>query len=208
MDLKNEGERVDINYHSVKYDALDMYQKSHYKRYEFAKSMVKSNDIIGDMACGSGYGSVMLSQIAKEVYGYDLDSLTINEIKNRYKLQSNVFFQEINLLNISEKNIFDKIFSFETIEHFELEEIKKLFKVFNNALKANGSLVFSTPYNQKDSKISRRWHKTFYIKEETISSLLLNNFKLEKIYYQNYAHHDLAEQLSKKDFMIVVAKKI
>ena len=71
MDLENDGERMDINYYNMDYNSFNIYQKSHYKRYEMAKTQVKENYIVGDMACGSGYGSLMLSETGKEVYGVD-----------------------------------------------------------------------------------------------------------------------------------------
>ena len=53
MNLENDGERMDINYYDMNFDRFDIYQKSHYKRYEMAKNLVKKDYIVGDMSCGS-----------------------------------------------------------------------------------------------------------------------------------------------------------
>ena len=52
MNLENGGERMDINFFNMSYDSFDIYQKSHYKRYEFACNFINNNDVVGDFACG------------------------------------------------------------------------------------------------------------------------------------------------------------
>ena len=99
MNLENDGERMDINYYDINYDRFDMYQKSHYKRYEMAKTLVKEDYIVADMACGSGYGSLMLSENCKEVHSVDIDKITIDEISKRYNKESKVKFYNKNLLD-------------------------------------------------------------------------------------------------------------
>jgi 2-polyprenyl-3-methyl-5-hydroxy-6-metoxy-1,4-benzoquinol methylase len=208
MNLENKGERMDINYYNIDYNNFDIYQKSHYKRYEFVKKMIKEDDIVGDMACGSGYGSMMLSENAKKVYGYDIDETTINEISNRYENKKNVNFRVNNLLNIKKDNYFDKIVSFETVEHFDSTDIGELMKIFHSSLKEDGHLIFSTPYDQEDSAVSRVFHKKFHIIEDTIHKMVEKLFIVEELYYQNYEHHDLVKKLDNEKFIICVARKI
>jgi cyclopropane fatty-acyl-phospholipid synthase-like methyltransferase len=206
--LENNGERMDINFYNMNYDSFDMYQKSHYKRYILATETINENDVVGDMACGSGYGSLMLSKKCSKVFGYDIDKTTIEEIKQRYANETSVEFNEKNLLDIDEKEKFDKIVSFETIEHFTPEEIKSLIPIMHNALKEDGYLIFSTPYDQVENQYSRIFHRTFYIKEDTINSFLEGYFTVEKFLYQDYVSHEVVENISKKDFIICIAKKI
>lgn len=206
--LENNGERMDINFYNMNYDSFDMYQKSHYKRYELATKIVEKDDVVGDMACGSGYGSLMLSKNCKEVFGYDIDKMTIEEIQQRYAAETSATFTEKNLLDIIEENKFDKIVSFETIEHFTPAEIKLLIPIMHKALKEGGKLIFSTPYNQVENEFSRVFHRTFYITEGVIPHLLQGYFEVEKYYYQDYVSHDVVENIGKKDFIICIAKKI
>lgn len=206
--LENNGERMDINFYNMNYDAFDMYQKSHYKRYELAATLVGKDDVVGDMACGSGYGSLMLSKNCKEVCGFDIDKTTIEEINQRYSAETNASFTEKNLLDITEENKFDKIVSFETIEHFTPDEIKLLIPIMHKALKVDGKLIFSTPYNQVENEFSRVFHRTFYITEGVIPQLLSGYFEVEKYYYQDYVNHNVVENIGKKDFIICIAKKI
>jgi len=208
MDLENDGERMDINYYNMDYNSFNIYQKSHYKRYEMAKTQVKENYIVGDMACGSGYGSLMLSEMGKEVYGVDIDQITIDEITKRYENEKKVKFYKNNLLDIDFENKFDLIVSFETVEHFDESDIEKLIFNFHKALKKEGTIIFSTPYNQEKIPASMKWHKTFYIVEDKMKELLNGFFEIEKIWYQDYQTHDLKDQIDKKDFIICKAKKI
>lgn len=206
--LENNGERMDINFYNMNYDAFDMYQKSHYKRYELAATLISKDDVVGDMACGSGYGSLMLRKNCKEVCGFDIDKITIEEINQRYSAETNVTFIERNLLNINDENKFDKIVSFETIEHFTPDDIKLLIPIIHKALKADGKLIFSTPYNQIENEFSRVFHRAFYITEDVISKFLDGYFEVEKYYYQDYVSHNVNENIYKKDFIICIAKKI
>lgn len=206
--LENNGERMDIDFYNMNYNFFDIYQKSHYKRYEFVTTIVNENDIVGDMACGSGYGTMMISKKCKQIKGYDIDMTTIDEVKKRYKKENNIEFEVKNLLYIEDLNFYDKIISFETIEHFTPEEINIVLKKMHNALKINGKLIFSTPYNQEKSPISMRYHKTFYITEDVIKKFMTGLFEVENFYYQDYNTHHLKNGDGLKHFIICIAKKI
>lgn len=207
MNLENDGERMDIDYYNMDYNTFDGYQKSHYKRYEMAKTLVKETDIVGDMACGSGYGSMMLLNSCSEVHGVDIDATTIVETTRRYEKEDSITFHVQNLLDIKFENKFDTIISFETVEHFYEGEMNKLMSNFHKALKPGGTLIFSTPYNQVQSQASMKWHRTFYITEDKIVSLLGDYFDLEETWYQDYETHDLKKEINKKDFIICKARK-
>jgi 2-polyprenyl-3-methyl-5-hydroxy-6-metoxy-1,4-benzoquinol methylase len=210
--LGNNGERVDIQLQRVfNFDKLDIYQKNHYKRYEFAKDIINSGDVCGDFACGTGYGSVMISDKANNVIGADLDSEVITAIRERYKKKTNISFLNENLLNLKFDNLFNTIISFETIEHFAEEDIKLLLNIFAKSLKENGQLIFSTPYRQERSvgAIKLGFHLTFYIDENKINGWLHEaGLKTESFQYQNYDTHDIQKDLEKKDFIICIARKI
>ncbi len=208
--LDGDGERVDINYYKMKYDHFDMYQKSHYHRYKFAQNYIQNTNTVGDFACGSGYGTMMLSEKAGNVIGADLNNEVISYITDRYAKEKKVLFLNKNLLDLEYEDHFDVIISFETVEHFAEEDIPVLFKIYNKALKKGGVLLFSTPYNQEkcENAIKMGFHLTFYIVEDTIKKWLSDTgFDLTRNYYQNYSKHDVVEELEKKDFIITVANK-
>lgn len=210
--LGGDGERVDIQLQKkFEFEKLDIYQKNHFKRYEFAKDVIKTGDICGDFACGTGYGSVLISDKAKQITGADIDKKVISAIKKRYKHKKNITFLNENLLNLAYENFFDAVLSFETIEHFAENDIKRLFGIFAKSLKKGGKLIFSTPYNQEENEAALKlgFHLTFYITEEKIRDwLVATGLKIEIIKYQNYDTHLIEDDLDNKDFIICVASKL
>ena len=208
--LDGDGERVDINYYKMRYENFDMYQKSHYHRYKFAQNYIKNTDVVGDFACGSGYGTMMLAEKAKQVIGVDLNEDVVNYISDRYAKEKKVSFTANDLLNLEYDELLDVIVSFETVEHLTEENIVKLFSRYHKALKKGGRIIFSTPYNQEESEaaIKMGFHLTFYIVEETVQRWMKNaGFEIETMKYQNYQEHEVCDFLEKKVFIICIGKK-
>ena len=209
--LGSGGERVDIFYNKkFNYSSLDMYQKNHFRRYEFALSQIFGGDVCGDFACGTGYGSAMLCQKALQVIGADINGTVIERIRERYKSIRNIEFKALNLMDLNYDSLFDKIVSFETIEHFKEEDIIVLLKIFNKALKPKGIIIFSTPFMQEKSEtaINMGFHQTFYIGQDKINNWLTRaDFTLKEIRFQNYDTHLISETLDKRDFIICTAEK-
>jgi 2-polyprenyl-3-methyl-5-hydroxy-6-metoxy-1,4-benzoquinol methylase len=210
--IESNGERVDIFYRASKInlEKFDIYQKSHYYRYQFAKEFIDSQMVCGDFACGTGYGSVILAEKAEKVIGVDINSLVIQTIKKRYKRNKNVEFILGDLLKISDKSEYDLITSFETVEHFHEQDIPRFFSLCYQALKPNGKFIFSTPYEQEKSEdaIKLGFHLTFCIDEDKISLWLTNaGFTADFYKYQNYETHNIEDKLEKKDFIICMAHK-
>jgi len=209
--LGDGGERVDFTYSdNLDISKLDLYQQNHIQRYLFAKRIIQQDCDCGDFACGTGYGSVILSKKANSVLGIDLNEKVISEIKKRYQNIQNVSFENKNLLEIDFENKFDTIVSFETIEHFTEENILRLLNLYHKALKDNGQLIFSVPYMQEESENAKKlgFHLTFEINEDKISNWLNEiGFTVEKNYYQNYKTHTIHENLDDKEFIICIARK-
>jgi 2-polyprenyl-3-methyl-5-hydroxy-6-metoxy-1,4-benzoquinol methylase len=209
--LGSGGERVDIIYKKkLDYSKMDMYQKNHYRRYKFALSQIYDGDICGDFACGTGYGCAMLSKKAAYVIGADINGIVIEKIRERYKKEKNIEFLALNLLDIKYECKFDRIISFETIEHFKEEDIITLFRIFCKALKPDGTIIFSTPFMQERSEaaINMGFHKTFYIDQDKIKKWLAQtDLILKGIRFQNYETHLVRESLDKKDFIICTASQ-
>ena len=207
--LENKGERVDI-FNNGNIQLLTQNDKCHLARYEFVASYIPEGSIVGDFACGTGYGTIMLAKKAMSVTGVDIDATVISHIAKRYKSFSNITFVEKNLLNIDYKDVFTHIVSFETIEHFSEEDILTLLTIYKRALASGGKVIFSTPYMQEKSNqaVKMGFHKTFNISEEKIQLWLQKTgFTIEKFYYQKYSTHSLYPHLFKKDFIVCIAVK-
>lgn len=117
-------------------------------RYKFATKYVHGKTVL-DVACGSGYGSNMLKNFAKEVYGVDYSREAVKYAKE--------FYRDIAFLVASaeylpfKEGVFDTVVSFETIEH--LRKPEKFVEDVKRILKGSGGLtIISTPWLTEDYK--------------------------------------------------------
>jgi cyclopropane fatty-acyl-phospholipid synthase-like methyltransferase len=210
--LEGGGERVDINLANgvPDYDSFDMYEKSHWRRYEFALEKLVGGGTSGDFACGTGYGSVLLAQRSSKVVGADLDGRVVAAASRRYRHVPNVSFLRRNLLDLNHKNTFDTIVSFETVEHFSPDEIPRLFATFASASKPGAMLILSTPYLQPASPeaLSMGFHQTFSIDEERVETWFRDaGYSVHEFLCQNYETHDIvADMPVGRDFIIAVGQ--
>jgi 2-polyprenyl-3-methyl-5-hydroxy-6-metoxy-1,4-benzoquinol methylase len=208
--LEGGGERVDIDvsHATPSYESLDIYEKSHWRRYEFALDHVVPGGVSGDFACGTGYGSVLLADKSSRVIGADVDHNLVRTISRRYRHVPSVSFVCSDLLQLDFSRVFDTIVSFETIEHFAPADVTLLFAIFARALKHGGILILSTPYMQPASPeaLAMGFHRTFLIDEARLISWLEDGgFVVKLIRYQSYATHDIVPDGIDQDFLIAVA---
>jgi 2-polyprenyl-3-methyl-5-hydroxy-6-metoxy-1,4-benzoquinol methylase len=98
-----------------------------------------------DVACGSGYGTEILSNYAEQAIGVDIDKKTIEYANKFHKKKDNVNFlcQDIRKLALNEEEKFDAIISIETIEH--ISDANPFLKSIVKLLSENGVFVVTTP---------------------------------------------------------------
>lgn len=114
----------------------------HFHRYFFARELARGRAVL-DIACGEGYGSAYLSQVAASVVGVDIDPATVEHAQANYG-RDNIEFRAGSTLEIPLPDAsVDLVVSFETIEHFYdhdtfLREVKRV-------LKPGGLFMVSTP---------------------------------------------------------------
>jgi ubiquinone/menaquinone biosynthesis C-methylase UbiE len=155
----------------------------HLHRYAIACEL-SENKVVVDVACGEGYGSNLISKVAKKVIGVDIDGASIKKAIKKYKSPNLSFckgpVQKIPLAD----SIADVVVSFETIEHLVdhdtmLSEIKRI-------LKPDGILIISTPdkkYYSDETGYKNLFHKKELYKEE-FHSLLEKKFHNISIFNQ------------------------
>jgi SAM-dependent methyltransferase len=208
--IENKGERIDIDLNKeIDFDKLNIFQKIHYRRYSFVEADL-SGGTNCDIACGTGYGTILLSKKSKTIIGYDIDSYVIDQIKSRYSNFKNATFECLNIMNFNFVETFDNVVSFETLEHFTESDVHIILSKFRKALKSNGYLYFSVPYEQKNDfrmKILGH-HKSFDIDEKKIATWLSSsNFELVKMNYQNYEAYAVGEKSNTNDIIVCKARK-
>lgn len=114
------------------------YIAEHLARYNFAIPFCKGKKVL-DAACGVGYGSRLLSVVAKSVKGWDYSYLAVSFAKQNYP-DKKIEYQIADLDEIEIPNGIDTVVSFETIEHLKNPD-KFLSQVFEKA----DSFIFSIP---------------------------------------------------------------
>lgn len=187
---------------------LENIRSDHIGRYEFSKKYLKDNDKVLDIACGVGYGTYILSNYNKttSVLGADIASQAIDYANKYYKLPNNNFICGDCFKLRLDNNFYDKIISFETVEH--IKDDKKLIKMYYNILKEDGLLILSTP-NQELMPFTPKFK--FHIRHYTPKELerLLNKcgFKISENYSQKTNQDRELIKGYNGIFNIVVCKK-
>ena len=133
----------------------------HLHRYAMVRDLAIGK-IVLDVACGEGYGSAHLAEVAHQVIGVDVSQDVIGHAIHRYK-RDNLEFRlgSCTEIPISDSSI-DLVVSFETIEHHDqhdamMEEIKRV-------LRPEGVLVISSPEKYEYSVVPNH-NNPFHVKE-------------------------------------------
>ena len=145
-------------------------------RYRLTLDYIEQTGLVLDAACGSGFGSAILSQKAKMIYGIDISRDAINYAKGKYG-KNNIKFSRGDVQKIKFKDdFFDVAIGIETLEHVKhpelyLQELKRVTKNY-------GKVVISTP--QKKGGLLTPYHIYEYDFCE-FKELLQKYFKVEEI---------------------------
>ena len=136
-------------------------QLEHYHRYAVVRDLVAGKHVL-DVACGEGYGSSMLADLAVAVTGVDISSEAVQHAAATY-VKPNLTYIEgsATALPFADAS-FDMVVSFETIEHLagQVEMVAELRRV----LRPEGMLVISSPNRPVYSEESGEHHE-FHVKE-------------------------------------------
>ena len=170
--MKFTGERVVIDDMKSRPDVL----QEHIARYNFALLYVANKKVL-DAACGTGYGVDLMSKIAREVDGCDVDIETVSFAKDKYP---NFFFAD-DLNNPQWAMDYDVITSFETIEHLEYPET-----FLEWASEHCDTFIFSIPVNMPSEFHKHSWTISqikemilkYFPKVEFFSQIRLNFYLL------------------------------
>lgn len=150
----------------------------HVHRYAFARNFAGGRRVL-DAACGEGYGSALLAEIANEVTGVDLDAATIRHARTTYAAARNLRFVEgsITALPLLAGSV-DLVVSFETIEHLPAVDQPAMLAEFARVLTPDGLLLISSP-NRLEYTDRRAYRNPFHLHEldrEELARLLGERF--------------------------------
>lgn len=183
--LEDTGERVIPE----KMDITNELLIEHIARYHFACQYVEGRVL--DIACGSGYGTHIIAKRCKrnieEIVGVDNDPQVINYAKSKYFHHQSTFLQgDINDARLPEKlGLFDRIVSFETIEH--LPDEQPFIQHTKQMLKNNGILIVSTPFGKgKGIPSGHPFHYHQFTKDE-FREMFICEFEEVEFFFQTGA---------------------
>lgn len=159
----------------------------HMHRYIILSQITTGKDVL-DIASGEGYGSHILSKVAKSVVGVDICNEAILSSKQKYK-NTNLTYMVGDCAAIPLKSgSVDVVVSFETLEHHNkhsemLQEIKRV-------LRPGGVLVISTPdkKNYTDLTGINNPHHVKELYADEFNSLIEKNFRYKNLYGQKIAY--------------------
>lgn len=171
----------------------------HLSRYKFATKLLRKflNDdhLIYDVACGTGYGTAMISKSGLNVIGIDVDEEVIVENKRKYR-EIKEKFKIGSILSLpAADNSINALVCFETIEHISLDDGRLALKEIFRVLKPGGLLLISSP--------NRFWMKFIHLIKANPHHLH-EYFPNELINEGKYAGFKIMKKLSQMPFIPIV----
>jgi 2-polyprenyl-3-methyl-5-hydroxy-6-metoxy-1,4-benzoquinol methylase len=154
----------------------------HVHRYCVALPLAKNRRVL-DIACGEGYGSDLIAQVAHSVTGVELDVHVIDACTRQYRRDNLTFRQGDIFKTPVEDSSFELVVCFETIEH--VSEHAKAIMELKRVMTADGVLLISTP--DKTKYRANDQPNPFHAKELTgdeLRQLLTEKFRHVALYRQ------------------------
>lgn len=143
----------------------------HLCAYDFVLPYVREKDIL-EIGFGDGYGSNFLAQHAKGIKAIDVLEKNVHLASNKYK-KPNLEFLQMDAVKLNFRDeIFDRVISFQVIEHIDEDLILKYLRGIKRVLK-KGGLAFITTLNlEKNKKPNIPYNRNpFHKKEFTYEEL-------------------------------------
>lgn len=163
----------------------------HLHRYEEVLKSLSGNEIILDMACGTGFGTHLLSTNSSgKVYGGDLSSEAIKLCQKTWN-NDNLSYEIMDGTKLKfEDNTFDVVVSFETIEH--TTSFNEMIKEFKRVVRPKGKIYLSTPnikINSPSGIVTNPFHTQEWNYEE-FNYILYKHFDSFKLFGQQYSRYN------------------
>ena len=158
----------------------------HLHRYAFAREYIEGKDVL-DIACGEGYGSHMMSNIAANVVGVDISPEVIAHARNRYGDKVTFSVGSCTDIPLSSASV-DVVVSFETLEHLAGHE--QMLKEVKRVLRPGGVLILSSP-DKLNYTILPKTQNPFHVRElskEEFRSLVEKYFSHCYMFEQKICH--------------------
>ncbi len=160
----------------------------HLSRYQFAARYARGK-IVLDVACGTGYGAYMLSQVALKAVGADVSFASLSFARDQYNIANLKFVcLDAHKLPFGEDS-FEVVTSLETLEH--LVEPEGFLEECVRVLRPGGFLVLSTP-----NRDSHFWPSGIAQRSPLVEGLLgrikeLHRALVNPFHHREFDYHEL-----------------
>jgi len=162
----------------------------HRHRYLQASIYARDKDVL-DIASGEGYGSAILSRVAKSVIGVDISSEAVTHAQSEYVARNLDYRQgSAAAIPLPDASV-DLVVSFETIEHHDQHE--EMFREIKRVLRPDGVLCISSP-DRHEYSVVPGYENKYHVKElslEEFENLLGRYFACYRVAGQRLAYGSL-----------------
>lgn len=187
----NDGERFDPTI----FKSFGLSEAASLARYRFARRIIVSSGDILDIACGTGYGTLMLADICQTITGVDISPEAISFARKRYQKKNNIRFLVGDLM--ANQISADCLVSFETVEHLEDDLRLVLAKLVSHCRQ---KMILSVPYQEMPGH--NRHHRKFQLNEQDFSDLAASGSL--RFFYQAPSGQITNERKDRPETLIIV----
>lgn len=211
MNENNKDKPITIEFTGERFlpnnpDAAGEIEVEHYHRYLMARKFAQGKKVL-DVACGEGYGSYLLSEVASSVTGVDISEETIEHATNSYQRTGLTYLQgNAAKIPVADGSI-DLVVSFETIEHHDRHE--EMMLEISRVLQQDGLLIISSPDKKEYSDIPN-YDNPYHVKELYLSefeTLLRKHFSNIALLGQRIKFGSIIAPLNKNESIFESFKK-
>ena len=170
----------------------------HKIRYEFAKPYCAQMKVL-DIACGAGYGTNLIGEVARQAVGVDVDAGAVEFAKQNY-VSPKVQYLVGDALRLQfEAGSFGRVISFETIEH--LSDIPSYLKEIVRVMRPGGIYIVSTPLVKQTTRKPQNPHHHIEYSRPDFEKLLAEYFPQIEMFGQSRIQSSLHAWLQRIDFL-------
>lgn len=155
--------------------------------HKYIKPLINKEDVCLDMTLGNGNDSLLLCELSKKVYGFDISNTAINNSKQRLVNYNNIEYINDNHINVDEyvhEPVKLAIFNLGYLPHgneniiTKAEETLIAFERVYKLIETNGYIIITFYLGHKGGK------QEYYLLDEYINKnrlLILETYRQDKL---------------------------
>lgn len=188
--------------------------RRHIARYEFAARHILADSEVFDCACGSGYGTEILSRLIPDswVMGIDNSPEAIAYAKINHHCPGKTHYGVFDITSISNAGEVDAVVCLETIEHVPPSVCQKFLTGAASIIKPGGVIVASSPmlrYRDGKPYVTSPYHINEMSRNELLLMLVacfpMREWVLSFYHQEQEAFLPLLDE--REGFCVVVGRK-